>query len=137
MGTIFQRIPAMGDVFGRAPMLGEVRISGTSDVIRRHPDEGVRTYCDPSVDPDCSNPYEGPIPVQLEGDNRAFNASPSERETPPNLNCNVYWDAACPRPKPDQTLVPYVPSSYLRGSDHPVRMGQIEYHPPLVLRRRK
>lgn len=64
--------------------------------------------------------------VRMQGDNRAFNASSGERETPPNLNCNVEWDAGCPRPKPSRTMVPYIPSSYLRGAQT-TRIGGVEY----------
>lgn len=97
MGSMFQRIPAMGSVFGQAPGLGEVRILG----------------------------------------DHSFNARPSARQSPPNLNCNAAWDPSCPRPLPNQTMAPYVPSSYLMGSDRGMTLGQIEYHPPLVLRRKR
>lgn len=150
MGSIFQTGPAMGNLFSAGPqLLGQVQLAGTgdvvlyrrrkqeellsgpSDVVRRPDREGTRIYCDPSVDPLCSNPYEGPIPVELEGNNRSFQANASERETPPNLNCNVAWDPGCPRPQPNQTMVPYVPNSYLRGST-PIRIGGVEYVAPAI-----
>lgn len=108
---------SMGNLFDRRPqLLGGVPMAGTSDVARRHPEEGIRTYCDPSVDPLCEKPYQGPLQVTMSGDkSRSFQAVSSQPESPPNVNCNVEWDPGCPRPKPTQTMSPYVPTSYMMG----------------------
>jgi len=134
MGSMFQNGPAMGNLFNAGPQfLGQVRMAGDDS---RPPFWGkdrdeTRLYCDPAVDPLCERPYEGPIPVALEGNNRSYYAGPSERESAPNLNCNVEWDPGCPRPKPNQTMVPYVPSSYLRGTES-LTIGGVEYTQPAL-----
>jgi hypothetical protein len=136
MTSMFQ-IPAMGSPFASVPFLGQVPLAGPSDVVRRPSPDGIRVYCDPAVDPTCSDPYEGPIPVTLQGNDTAVNASGrrGNLETPPISNCNVEWDPGCPRPKPTRTMSPYVPSSYMRGADGAVRVGSIEYHGTMVGRR--
>ena len=48
---------------------------------------------------------------------RTFRADPSHRQTPPTEKCNPAWDPGCPRPLPQMTVVPYVPSSYMQGSE--------------------
>ncbi len=136
MTSMFQ-IPAMGSPFASVPFLGQVPLAGMSDVFRPHFERPIREYCDPSVDPTCSDPYQGPIPVVLEGNDGAVNASGrrGNLESPPVTNCNVEWDPGCPRPKPTQTMSPYVPSSYMRGADGAVRIGSIEYHGTMSGRR--
>lgn len=131
MTTMFS---PMGNPFDRRPqLLGGVPMAGMSDVFRPDFHEGIRTYCDPSVDPLCEFPYEGPVLVTMAGDDtKAFQAVPSERESAPNLNCNVEWDPGCPRPKPSQTMVPYVPSSYLRGTEIGRRGEQLENGNPAL-----
>lgn len=46
---------------------------------------------------------------------RVFRAVSEQMQTDPTLKCNAAWDPACPRPVPEMTMVPYVPSSYLQG----------------------
>ncbi len=37
------------------------------------------------------------------------------RQAPPIENCNPAWDPGCPRPLPNRTMVPYIPSTYMSG----------------------
>lgn len=105
-------------IFKMGPaMLGPASLAAAHDSSRR-PNWGETRwdeerenrvyYCDPAVDPNCQ--------VLLAGDgNRSFKAESSSRETPPTERCNPAWDPACPRPLPNRTMVPYLPSSYLMG----------------------
>lgn len=131
MGSIFQTGPAMGNLFAAAPqLLGQVRLAADDSQPAFYGDRDEdRLYCDPSVDPLCPYPYEGPMPVIL-GDH-SFRATDTYRESPPNEKCNVAWDPGCPRQQPSMTMVPYVPSSYLRGSQ-PIQIGGIEYVAPAI-----
>lgn len=82
-------------------------------------------------------------PLALGQNDHSFRASASERETPPNLKCNVAWDPGCPRPQPNATLFPYIPSSYMRGPEVlpegqldgvevPIRDGAVEFNPTML-----
>ena len=130
MGSIFQTGPAMGNLFAAGPqLLGQVRMAADDSqpaFYGKDRDE-TRLYCDPSVDPLCPYPYEGPAPVVL--GEHSFRATDTYRQTPPNEKCNVAWDPGCPRPQPSQTMVPYVPSSYLMGT---VQVGGVEYVAPVI-----
>lgn len=51
------------------------------------------------------------------GDHSFRDDPSSARQTPPTEKCNPAWDPGCPRPLPEMTMVPYVPSSYLQGPE--------------------
>jgi hypothetical protein len=106
----------MNDLFRMGPsLLGPAFLGlgswGKPAETRRHNAiEKERNYiadCDPDVDPRCKK--------MISGSGRSFQAEATTRETPPTLNCNPEWDPGCPRQRPTATLVPYLPSSYLRG----------------------
>lgn len=49
------------------------------------------------------------------GDHSFRSVDSMQDELAPIYHCNPAWDPGCPRPGPNRTVAPYLPSSYLMG----------------------